>query len=275
LVTSAYASLDAKGSSTTSGLELSYPLVRSRSFNASTNLTIDRKEYLNLSGGATTSDYKSFPLTLGFNASGFDALGGGGANALSLYLTDGRILLDGSPTQASDASTSQTAGGYSKVRYVLSRQQQIDTGTSLYVALSGQHASKNLDSSEKFYLGGSTGVRAYPSSEAGGSFGQMLNMELRWQLPEGFNLVGFYDYGVVTQNAMNDFAGASAVNTYGLQGLGMSLAWRPGLGMSLQATYARRLGDNPNPITTEVNQGADQDGTFKRDRLWITASFSF
>ena len=275
LISEAYASLDAKGSSTTGGLELSYPLVRSRSFNASTSLTTDRKGYVNLSGGAITSDYKNFPLTWGLNASGFDGLGGGGANALSLYVTDGRLVLDGSPTQASDASTSQTAGGYSKVRYVLSRQQQIDTGTSLYAALSGQHASKNLDSSEKFYLGGSTGVRAYPSSEAGGSFGQLLNMELRWQLPEGLNLVGFYDYGVVTQNANNDFSGATAVNTYRLQGVGMSLAWRPGIGMNLQATYARRLGDNPNPITTEVNQGADQDGTFKRDRLWITASLAF
>jgi hemolysin activation/secretion protein len=275
LITQAYASLDAKGSSTTSGLELSYPLVRSRTLNASANLTIDKKEYLNLSGGATTSDYKNFPLTLGLTASGFDALGGGGANALSLYLTDGRLILDGSPTQVSDASTSQTGGGYSKVRYALSRQQQLDTGTSLYVALSGQWASKNLDSSEKFYLGGSAGVRAYPSSEAGGSFGQMLNVELRWLLPDGFNLVGFYDYGVVTQNAMNDFTGASAINTYGLQGVGMSLAWRPGAGLNLQATYARRLGDNPNPITTELNQGADQDGTFKRDRLWITASLAF
>ena len=30
-------------------------------------------------------------------------------------------------------------------------------------------ASKNLDSSERFYLGGAQGVRAYPASEAGGS----------------------------------------------------------------------------------------------------------
>jgi len=275
LISEAYSRLDAKGSSTTKGLELSYPLVRSRSFNLSTSLTADKKEYFNVSGGSTTSEYTNIPLTWSLNASGFDGLGGGGANAFSLFVTDGRINLDGSPTEATDASTSKTAGGYSKVRYAMSRQQQIDAGTSLYVALNGQWANKNLDSSEKFYLGGSSGVRAYPSSEGGGTLGHMLNVELRWQLPEGFNLVGFYDFGAITQNTINDFAGASAMNSYGLQGLGVSLAWRPGIGLNLQASYARRIGENPNAITTEVNQGADQDGTFNRDRLWITASLAF
>jgi len=275
LISEAYTRLNASGNSVTNGFELSYPWVRSRSFNLSTSLTADKKEYFNVSGGATTSEYNNIPLTLSMNASGFDALGGGGANALSLSLTGGRLNLDGSPTEASDASTTKTAGGYSKVRYALSRQQQLDPGTTLYVALSGQWARKNLDSSEKFYLGGSSGVRAYPSSEGGGTQGHMLNVELRWQLPEGFNLVGFYDYGAITQNAINDFTGASALNSYGLQGLGMSLAWRAGLGLNLQATYSRRIGDNPNAITTEVNQGADQDGTFHRDRLWITASIAF
>lgn len=275
LISEAYSRLNASGNSITNGLELTYPLVRSRSFNLSTSLTADKKDYFNASGGATTSEYNNIPLTLGLNASNFDALGGGGANAFSLSLTDGRINLDGSPTQATDASTSKTAGGYSKVRYALSRQQQIDTGTTLYVALSGQWANKNLDSSEKFYLGGSSGVRAYPSSEGGGTLGHMLNMELRWQLPDGFNLVGFYDYGAVTQNTINDFTGASALNSFGLQGVGLSLAWRAGIGLHLQATYARRIGENPNAISTEVNRGADQDGTFTRDRLWITASLAF
>ena len=53
---------------------------------------------------------------------------------------------------------------------------------SAFASFSGQMAGGNLDPSEKFYLGGSTGVRAYPSGEAGGSTGQLISLELRRQL---------------------------------------------------------------------------------------------
>ena len=275
LVSEAYKSLNASGNATTAGVELSYPLVRSRPFNLSGSLAADKKEYFNVSGGATSSAYSNVPVTLGLSGSSFDALGGGGANAFSGLITAGRLNLNGSPTQSSDASTAQTAGTFYKVRYALSRQQQLGNSVSLYTAFSGQWAHKNLDSSEKFYLGGSGGVRAYPSSEGGGSLGQMLNVELRWQLPEGMNLVGFYDHGRVTQNVNNSFAGAPALNSFALKGAGVGLGWRHSSGLNLQATYARRIGQNPNPITTDVNRGADQDGTLRRNRLWLTASLAF
>jgi hemolysin activation/secretion protein len=275
LISEAYKSLNASGNATTAGVELSYPLVRSRPFNLSGSLAADKKEYFNVSGGATSSAYSNVPVTLGLSGSSFDALGGGGANAFSGLITAGRLNLNGSPTQSSDASTAQTAGTFYKVRYALSRQQQLGNSVSLYTAFSGQWAHKNLDSSEKFYLGGSGGVRAYPSSEGGGSLGQMLNVELRWQLPEGMNLVGFYDHGRVTQNVNNSFAGAPALNSFALKGAGVGLGWRHSSGLNLQATYARRIGQNPNPITTDVNRGADQDGTLRRNRLWLTASLAF
>jgi hemolysin activation/secretion protein len=103
----------------------------------------------------------------------------------------------------------------------------------------------------------------------------MLNVELRWQLPQGMNLVGFYDHGRVTQNVDNDFTGAPVVNRFALKGAGLAMGWRHGSGVSLQATYARRIGRNPNAITTDVNRGADQDGTLHRDRFWLTASVAF
>ena len=275
LISEAYKSLNASGNSSTTGLELSYPLLRSRALNVSATLSADKKKYFNVSGGATSSAYRNVPVSLGVNASSFDALGGGGANALSAVFTEGKLNLSGSPTEASDASTTRTAGTYTKLRYALSRQQQLSADVSLYGSLSGQWAGKNLDSSEKFYLGGSSGVRAYPSSEGGGSTGQMLNVELRWQLPQGMNLVGFYDHGRVTQNVDNDFTGAPLVNRFALKGAGLAMGWRHGSGVSLQATYARRIGRNPNAITTDVNRGADQDGTLHRDRFWLTASVAF
>ncbi len=262
-----------EGNATTRGLELSYPWVRSRRFNLNTSLSAEKKSYENISTGATVSDYRNIPLSLIVNGNSFDSLGQGGANAFSWVLTAGRLDLEGSPSQVTD--TSSTAGRYKKIRYAISRQQQLSPQWSLYAALSGQWASKNLDSSEKFYLGGSSGVRAYPSSEAGGTLGQMLNLELRWQMADVWSLTGFYDHGQIRVNKFNQFTGAPVLNAYALKGAGLALGWRNSAGMSVQTSYARRVGSNPNPITTEANRGADQDGTLKIHRLWVTASQAF
>lgn len=280
LITEPYASQSdegnpTKGEATTQGLELSYPWIRSRTLNLNTSISKEVKNYDNLSGGATTSAYKNTPVSLVLSGNSFDSLGQGGANAFSWTVTAGQLNLNGSPTQASDASTTQTAGHYTKIRYAISRQQQLAPSWSLYTAFSGQWANKNLDSSEKFYLGGSSGVRAYPSSEAGGTWGQMLNLELRWQVADGWSLTGFYDHGRVRVNKFNEFSGAAALNAYDLKGAGMALAWRNSAGTSVQTSFAKRVGVNPNAITTEVNRGVDQDGTLKVNRIWFTASQAF
>ena len=101
-------------------------------------------------------------------------------------------------------------------------------------------ASKNLDSAEKFYLGGASGVRAYPSSEGGGAEGQLASLELRARLPQNFALSAFYDWGHVTVNRNNGFTGASALNAYTLQGAGLTAAWFASFGLNLKATWARR-----------------------------------
>jgi hemolysin activation/secretion protein len=264
--------LSANGHATTVGLELSYPLVRARVFNLSTSLSAEAKKYVNFSGGASASAYTNTPVSLGLSGNRFDALGAGGANAFSVAVIAGKLDLKGSPTEASDAATTRSAGDFSKLHYSLSRQQQLSPSVSVYAAFSEQWTNKNLDSSEKFYLGGSSGVRAYPSNEAGGSTGQLLNVELRWQWPQALNLSVFYDHGRVTQNVRTDFAGAPVRNTWTLAGAGASLGWRHASGVTVQATCARRMGGNPNPITTDLNRGADQDGTRRIRRLWLTVS---
>jgi len=275
LVSEAYQSLNASGQSHTSGWELSYPALRSRSANLSATLGGDYKSYTNASGGATASDYSNNALSVGLSGNSFDGLGGGGYNAFSLVAVSGQLDLSRSPTQAADALTTQTAGRFDKLRYSLSRQQDLGSALSVWAALSGQWAAKNLDSSDKFYLGGSNGVRAYPGSEGAGALGQMINLELRWSLPQGFSLVGFYDWGSVTVNANNSYTGAAQPDTYSLEGAGLSLAWRHRSGLNVQITYARRLGSNPNPITTAVNQGYDQDGTLVLNRFWLSATLPF
>ena len=271
LISPEFAALDGKGSSSTTGIELSYPVIRSRLKNLYFSANADRKSYDNQSNGASTTVYKTDSLSLGLSGNLFDNLGGGGANSASLVLSSGQLKLDGSPNQAADAASTQADGHFNKLRYSASRQQVLTDEFSLFAALSGQWAGKNLDSSEKFYLGGANGVRAYPSSEAGGALGQLLSVELRWRLAQGFNLTGFFDAGQVSVNANNNFTGAPMLNDYSLKGAGLALGWQSSAGLNLKATWARRIGDNPNPTST----GNDQDGSFVKDRVWLTASMAF
>jgi hemolysin activation/secretion protein len=120
-------------------------------------------------------------------------------------------------------------------------------------------------------LGGGSGIRAYPSGEGSGTSGNMANVDLSWQLPSGFGLTGFYDIGVIKINADNNYVGASALNSYRLAGTGLTLSRQFQAGFNVKATWARRIGDNPNPTAT----GKDQDGSLQRNRVWLIANLTF
>ena len=271
LIAPEFSALDANGTSATAGLEASYPVIRSKMLNLFLNANIDHKAFNNYSLNTVTSQYMSDSVTLTMSGNLFDKIGGGGANSFSLAFTSGLLNLDGSPNRAADAATTQTAGNYNKVRFSLGRQQAITEELSVSASYSGQLAANNLDSSEKFYIGGFNGIRAYPTNEGGGSDAHMLNLELRQRLPEGFSLIGFFDYGRVLVNHDNHITGAAAPNGYDLKGAGVSVVWQSDDGPTLKATWAHRIGANPNP----TSGGYDQDGTLIKDRVWLSASMSF
>ena len=255
-----FSALNGKGSSGSFGLEANYPIIRSRLTNLYFNLNYDHKGFDNQSAGAIQSHYQTDNYLISLAGNLLDNLGGGGETSASLALVSGRLAL-GSPDAGENAALN---GNFSKLRYSLSRQQVITDSVSLYGALSGQEAnSKNLDSSEKFYLGGADGVRAYPTSEGGGSSGNLASLELHWRFPKGFNFTGFYDHGHIS-----NYDGSKS---YSLKGTGVALAWQAEFGLNLKATWAQRIGTNPNPTAT----GNDQDGSLTKNRLWLTANQPF
>lgn len=274
-----FASLDSHGSATSGGLDLSYPWLRSQSANVNLSASYDDKHFDNNANGANASHYGLQVWNFGVNASQFDNWQGGGNNNASATVSQGQVKLGGSANQAIDASGPATAGSYSKLRVGLSRLQTLSSDLSAFVALNVQRASKNLDSSERLYLGGASGVRAYPTSEGGGSEGQVLTAELRQQLASDLTLTGFYDHGHVKaykNNAYADGSGSlnsgSSPNDFTLKGYGLSLGWNASAGTELHATVARRIGTNPLASTST---GLDSDGTLKQTRLWLNATFSF
>jgi len=259
VITPEFALLNSHGKSDTYGLDLTYPLLRSRLRNLYLTFNHDRKSFHNEASLAVQSDYGVRLNTLTLAGNLFDSLGGGGANTASLAWSSGK--LDQGVLQSGENPA--LAGRFSKLRYSAGRQQVLSETLSLYAAWSGQHGQRELDSSEKFFLGGSSGVRAYPSAEASGSSGQLASLELRARLPADLVLTGFYDWGHV--------GSFNAAPSYSLRGSGFSIAWTTRFGVNLKLALARRIGDNPNPTRT----GLDQDGSLIRNRIWLNASLPF
>jgi hemolysin activation/secretion protein len=249
---------DLRGTSTVLGLEASYPILRARMNNLYLSLAADHKGFDNQRNLETSTKYNSNVYSIGFNGNSFDNFMGGGANSGGVTLSAGRLN--------NQVQSEAMQGQFSKLRYQVRRQQVVTNNLSIAAMFSGQWANRSLDSSEKFYLGGASGVRAYPTSEGGGSLGQMLNLDVRQQLPNGLNAGVFYDWG-----QFKDPTGGTISRAMDLKGWGLSLGWQAESGLSLRSTWARRIGNNPNPTAS----GNDQDGTLIRDRFWLTAAFPF
>ena len=272
-----------EGSSQTVGAELQYPIVRNAMANWQLSLGLEDKQLRNQDDNATlgvlevTSKANSRGVTLGISGNQFDKGYGGGNNQASVVFTLGNTNLNGSPASfiSSDLQTANTQGDFQKLRYNMARSQTLSTKVSLHASLSGQGASKNLDAGEKIYLGGMSGVRAYPSGEAGGSSGQIVSLELRQQVNAQWQVIAFYDYGQVAQYQYNQNSAGSAAlvanNNIALSGAGLSVNWRSNQGVQFKATWAQRLGSNPLATTN----GNDTDGSLTKDRFWLNASAPF
>ena len=266
-----FSTLKIKGDVQTLGLEASYPWVRQRDRSLSLLLNADRKTMDNRANGSITSHYRTQSGTVALQGRQTDWLGGGGSTYAQLGLTAGRLNLNGSPNQTTDTLGAGTEGSYTKWRGTLSRLQNLSTNWSLQLSHSAQWANKNLDSSEKLFIGGADSVRAFPVSEAGGARGQVSSLELSWRLDGATTLFGFYDHAKVLVNVNNGYALAPDPNRIILQGAGLGAQWRPAEGLQLKLSWARRLKENPRPNAN----GYDQDGSLLRDRVWVSALYNF
>lgn len=250
------------GRSNSMGADLNYPIVRARTHNLYLSAGVENKSFLTRDT-QLRSDYETYTLKVGLSGNRFDELGGGGANSASVQWLSGRLANMNAHSQI------DTIGrNYTKLSYSLSRQQALVGSHSLLLSLQGQQASRVLDSSERFYVGGAQSVRAYPSSELGGERGELLTAEWRWRFNPAWVLTGFVDQGRVVALAPTT---SDKQAQYFLRGHGLSASWQGGAGITTKLTWSRRDGSNPKPTLT----GTDSDGTRKLDRLWLTMSASF
>jgi len=257
-----------EGSSYTVGVNANYPIIRSRMKNLYFGANFYHKGFDNEFNQQTSTRYNIENLSLSLNGNYFDNFAGGGANSAGLTFTQGYLGLSNQDYR-DQVNPLNIDGYFAKFNYRFSRKQVLSDIFSAYIAFSGQVASKNLDTAEKFYIGGGYGVRAYPTSSGGGDDAQLLNVELRTQLPYNINLTGFYDFGHTKINHNNP--SGAGVNSYTLQGAGLSLAWQTNIGLNLKVAWAHSIGDKPQFITAYNDYYASDNGS----RFWFNVNTRF
>ena len=271
-----FATLNNTGTADTFALNATYPLVRDVTSNATVTISGSESHYDNryeLEGQSLTISKKVSLLSLSLTGDEADDYFGGGFSVYGLTLAGGYADLG---NKLEDRLGPNTYGRFATLRSNAGRLQRLTDTTSLWASFSGQWASQNLDSSQKFSLGGPQGVRAYPVYEATGDQGWLGTVEARWDFYPGAQASLFYDMGWIqqfksTSHLQQATLQATGPNTYYLKGWGMGLSYNYGNRVSMKLSVASRIGGNPgaNPVT-----GADGDGTNDRTRFWFNVVVS-
>jgi len=267
--------LDEGGYAYTGGLTAAYPIRRMSDLALTALASFDHKRLVDWALGTDTSNHAIEVGNLRLVGLWPDQFLGGGLNNFGVGATVGS--LDRSAVAADlavDQVTARTSGTYGKLSANLARVQSLFEQTQLYMAFSGQLAFKNLESSEQFSLGGPDGVRAYPVTEATGDDGAVGTLELRRQVVQGLQLIGFYDVGGIELHE-NTWKGWQTVpgqpNLYMLEGVGVGASWAPIAGLLAKATYARAIGDNPGH---DIN-GNNSAGKHGKNTFWLQIGYVF
>ena len=253
LVSREFSALNARGNSSALGLDASFPVLRSRLRNVYFNAATDFRRFENKAAGIVQSDYSVHAVSMGLSGNAYDDLGGGGASSGSLTVVHGQLRHG----RLDPGENPGVAGGFKKIRYSALRQQTVTRKVSVTVSANGQHSRAQLDSSERFYLGGPGGVRAYGVNDGGGVRGQTASVEAHLRLPKAVVASAFYDWGQVS--------GTTAGSRQTLKGFGTSVAWTGPSGVNVKATWAARDGRGAPP---------HQPGPPK-SRLWVQAVVPF
>lgn len=166
--------------------------------------------------------------------------------------------------KAYDRARLNSEGDFALFNYRLQRLQHLSGPWSLYGSLHGQFASKRLDSSQRFYLGGAISQAGYPIGEASGDTGFETHLELRHDFipPWGGNLQAglFYTMGKGKNH------GESWQST--LQSSGLQLTQTLENQWVLRGLVGWQIGERSS---VDKLTGSNSDGRDASYRVWIQA----
>lgn len=199
----------------------------------------------------------------------------GGVSAFTLSGTVGDM--DYRNTAARAFGGVNTTGQFSRFNYRVNHTQDVWGPLSFFAALNGQMTDHNLDSSQKFLMGGPGAVRAYDVGDGSVDEGNVVTAEIRstWRLPDmvswshpSLTVAAFYDQGWGEQYRENRTATGGRLadrdNRFSLAGSGLYATVADAGNYALTLTWARRTGD-ADPVS----------GHDDRNRFWVSAVKSF
>ncbi len=252
-----FRSLNASGTVESYRAGVSYPFIRSRAKNLSFRLDAIHNDLVDhYRALAFDSDKSSNALAATLSADWQDSWLGGGFNRIDYTLTSGHLGLSNSAKQN---DTLNTEGSYSKALLTLQRQQYVRPDLVLFTQLIHQHANDNLDSSEKFSIGGPSTLPGYATGETSTDQGTLVKAKLSWRVREDIYLGAFADYAFVTFNKYP----LVADNHKHFSDAGFSIDWQGPKGLSANAMMAWAITEAPNP--------ADND----RPRVWANLGYNW
>ncbi|MNX13515.1 Heme/hemopexin transporter protein HuxB precursor [compost metagenome] len=231
--------LDAHGRANSDSIFISQPLLRSRNLSVYGQVQYERQRLRDdIDLFELSSEKRLDSWTASLSANGQDRLLGGGLSSGSISYSTGRLRILDEDERYVDRRTARTAGRSHRINLDAARLQRLSDRFQLYSQASAQWAGGNLDSSQKFSLGGAYSVRAYPLGAASGDQGWMLGTELRYLPAPAWQLSTFVEGGAVQFNKRPWMAGRNrqtlggagvgALWTGDRRQIGMSLAWRIG-----------------------------------------------
>ena len=263
-----FASLDASGDTRGAGASLSYPLIRSADLNVRLQLGGEARALEDRIGAQGIVNEKAIRvLQWGAGGDFRDSLLGGGLSAFHVTASHGKVELRTPDLLMGDDATAGTHGGFDKFLFAVQRLQHVTKNVRLAINYTAQIAATNLDSSEKFSVGGPGGVRAYPSGEAAGDDVMLIQAELRYT---GISWLG----GQLTPAIFVDFArsrinhhtwpGFTGKNDRYLSALGLGLEWTRTNQFFARGWFAHKLGDEPATADTDSDR-----------RVWLQGGVLF
>lgn len=254
---------DAHGTARSSSVFATYPFVMSQTGSLIGSTTYEHRLLKDdIDSVSSKSDKTVNAISIGLMGNHQDDLNEAGQSSFDVLVTSGDLSMD-AISRENDAKL-QSNGHFTKANYMVNRLQRITNNDTLSATLSGQWAADNLNSSDKFSLGGPYSIRAFPQGEANGDEGNMLNLELRHRILPQLQGVLFYDYGSIKVN--HDNYGA-ADNRRTIAGAGVGVNAQLFNRLQLDAHLAWRTQGG-----TPVSEPASAERT---PRLWVQLSGEF
>lgn len=277
-----YESKDVNGKGYDAKVYYSYPFIRSRHLNVFGEISASHTHLKDKDTSSIFSERKINSSKFRIHGDHDDDFFTSGISYFDFSNTFGNVDLDNNQAfRVYDSQTSNTQGTFAKFNFSLSRLQHLGGNFSTYIAFKGQLASKNLDSSQKFYLGGPYSLAGYPVGEISADNGLLAHIDLRYDmnnLPWGgnFQFSTFYSQGwaKLHKNTWSGWQGTSNIieNNMNLKSVGIGLSQYFTEKSVIRAMFGRQIGTNKarDPLTNDATDKSSSDY-----RLWLNAIYYF